>query len=286
MTRPAEPRPRPGRLAVLLACAVLVAAACGPGCARQPVPGGATSSKANQARQQAEKTAMAGAKAAGEFVATLSRPQQTTPTAVNTPVAPQAPSAPTPPVAPRTPSSPTPPIVPSVTARPTPPVRPTDEPLIRERVSSLIAHPTEAEAEKDALEQAAGRMTEKLTELDPPVRYQMSAAEVKSYIRKDSKSAHPPTAEQKDEYAKAGIKDANLVFVEYEVTVSAEQVRELRSRERVLFGLKILAGVAAAALAGFLFLRADEWTKGYLTSWLAVAAFALAGGVAATLALV
>jgi hypothetical protein len=39
--------------------------------------------------------------------------------------------------------------------------------------------------------------------------------------------------------------------------------------------------LAAVALAGFLFLRADEWTKGYLTSWLAIAAVVLAGGAAA-----
>src|SRR5262249_25883185 len=110
--------------------------------------------------------------------------------------------------------------------------------------------------------------------------------DVKKYIRKDSRNPRPLSPAEKDEYAKLGVKDTDLKFVEYEVTVSAEQVRELRSRERVFFGVKVLAGIAAAALAGFLFLRADEWTKGYLTRWLAVAAFAPAGGVAATLAVV
>jgi hypothetical protein len=40
------------------------------------------------------------------------------------------------------------------------------------------------------------------------------------------------------------------------------------------------------ALAGFLFLRFDDWTRGYLTSWLAFLAAGLAGGVAAALFLV
>jgi hypothetical protein len=278
MTRPADLRPRPVRLAALLACALVVAGACGSGCARPAPPGGATSSKANQARQQAEKTAMAGAKAAGEFVASLPHARQTTPTSVNTPAAPPAPTPPR--VAGSSPVV----VVPTVTVvRPAPPpVRAPDEPVIREKVSSEVPYPTDAEADKDALEQVARCLTAKLAELDPPVRYEPSAAEAKKYIRKDSRNVRQLTAEQKE---KAGFRE-DRVYVEYEVVVSAEQVRELRSRERVFFGLKVLAGVAAAALAGFLFLRADEWTKGYLTSWLAVAALALAGGAAATLALV
>src|SRR5207237_10596346 len=113
-----------------------------------------------------------------------------------------------------------------------------------------------------------------------------TGAEVKSHDRrKDTRNVRLLSAEQEEEYAKAGLR-TDLMFVEYEVAVSAEQVRELRTQDRVLLGLKVFAGVAAAALAGFLFLRIDEWTKGYLTSWLAVAAVALAGGAAATLALV
>ena len=44
--------------------------------------------------------------------------------------------------------------------------------------------------------------------------------------------------------------------------------------------------VIAFALAGFLFLRADEWTRGYLTTWLALCAAVLAGGAAAALVFV
>ena len=281
MTRPAEPRPRPGRLAALLACAAIAAVAGGVGCnaRRSASGGGSTSPKAEQARRQAEAAAVGGAKAAAEFAA-----HHTGGPIVAT-------SVQGPPTAPRPPAAPP---GPSVTARPAPaPPRPADEPVIRERVSSELPHPTEQEAEKDALEQAQRRIEEKLAELDPPVRHRPTLAEVKAnYLRKDSRHPRRLTEEQKKAYEKtfadAGLKYDldSLVFVDYEVTVSAEQVRELRAQDRVLLGLKVFAGVAAAALAGFLFLRIDEWTKGYLTSWLAVAAVALAGGAAATLALV
>jgi hypothetical protein len=276
MTRPAEPRPRPGRLAALLACAALVAVAGGVGCnARRSAGGGSTSAKAEQARRQAEAAAVGGAKAAAEFAARNN---------TDGPIV--AVSVQGPPTNPRPPAPP-PPSGPSMTTRPTPaPPRPVEEPVIRERVSSELPHPTAAEAEKDALEQAQRRIEEKLAELDPPVRHRPTVAEVKArYLRKDSLQPRPLSAEQKEEYARARLR-TDLVFVDCEVTVSAEQVRELRAQDRVLLGLKVIGGVAAAALAGFLFLRLDEWTKGYLTSWLAVAAFALAGGVAATLALV
>ena len=48
-----------------------------------------------------------------------------------------------------------------------------------------------------------------------------------------------------------------------------ELVRELRTRDRIVSALRVFGVVTAVALAGFLFLRLDEWSKGYLTSWLA-----------------
>ena len=68
--------------------------------------------------------------------------------------------------------------------------------------------------------------------------------------------------------------------------VTADQVRALRTRDRVGGTLRVFGALAAISLAGFLFLRADEWTKGYLTRWLAVVAVLFAGGAAAALYLV
>jgi hypothetical protein len=70
------------------------------------------------------------------------------------------------------------------------------------------------------------------------------------------------------------------------VEVTADQIRELRTRNRVADSLRGLGGLLAVSLAGFFFLRLDEWSKGYLTSWLALAAAALGGGIIAALAFV
>jgi hypothetical protein len=83
-------------------------------------------------------------------------------------------------------------------------------------------------------------------------------------------------------YERAGV-GKNLVYVGYDVEVTGSQVRQLRTRDRLAQTLRVLGAVVAVALAGFLFLRADEWTRGHLTRWLAVAAVLLGGGAAAVL---
>ncbi len=154
---------------------------------------------------------------------------------------------------------------------------------MRERVVSTVPYATEAEADEDALAQARDVVEQKLAALDPPVRYKPSIGEVRGeFIRKDSRTVRGPDAREKAILAEANL-GTNLVYVEYDVEVTADQVREMRSQERVSGGLRILGMLVAVSLAGFLFLRADEWTKGYLTRWLAFAAVLLAGGAAAAL---
>ena len=261
-----------------LTCGLLFAL----GCARSaPLPqhgGGSTASKADKARKDSEALALnavnGAANAQAQAVPGAARhdrgvqfnvrigPNKTEPGAKG-PVGP--PSAPPPPPVATAPKS-------------TP--RPGSAAVVRERVVSAVAA-TESEAETDALAQACDLVARKLGELDPPVRYKPSAAEVKAeFLRKDSRTARPPDAEQRELFAGAGI-TGNLVYVEYDVEVTADQVRELRSQERAGAALRVLGMLVAIALAGFLFLRADEWTKGYLTSWLAIAAVVLAGGAAA-----
>ena len=148
---------------------------------------------------------------------------------------------------------------------------------------STLPYPTEAEAEEDALTQARELVEQKLAALDPPVRHKISINEVKAeFVRKDSRTVRPPDAEEKEAFAVYGV-SGNLVYVEYDVEVTSDQVRELRAQERVAAGLRVMGILVAVVLAAFLFLRADEWTRGYLTSWLALGAVALAGGAAAAL---
>jgi hypothetical protein len=254
------------------------------GCrARVSPPGGARGSKPEAARKQAETLAIKGVNGAADaqahvFIAAAVRD--------GAPVAPRIPASDIiPPSASTTPDLPQPRALP----RPGPP------PIIRERVVSAVPAPTEADAEKEAILAAQELIERRLAELDPPVRYRPSLNEVeKEFLRRDSRTVTPlressgPRAEAMRKSLKEGLGHSpeevgRFVDVEYDVEVTAEQVRNLRTRDRVSDALRTFGAVAAVALAGFLFLRADEWTKGYLTRWLAMGAVLLAGGAAAAL---
>jgi hypothetical protein len=252
----------------------------------QPV-GGSSSSKADKARKDAEALAVnsviAGAEAQAAAVPesrqSLKINVRITPDGIETAKVskPPVPGTPIPaPVAPVAPAS--------ETAKGSPAPKNPQRPgtIIREHVVSTVPYSTEAEAEEDALALARDLVERKLAALDPPVRYKPSTGEIAEFVRKDSRNVRPPTAEEKETFDRYGLPN-NLVYVEYDVEVTADQVRELRAQERVSAGMRILGMLVAVSLAGFLFLRADEWTKGYLTRWLAFAAVLLGGGVAAVL---
>jgi hypothetical protein len=166
------------------------------------------------------------------------------------------------------------------------PSRPGSPAIIRDRVSSSIPYPTEAEAEDDVLNAAQYKIEQRMAELDPPLRYRPSINEIKSeFIRKDSRTIRLPTEEQKADYLKNGL-STKWYSVEYDIEVTADQIRELRTRDRITIAFRVLTGLTFISLCCFLFLRADEWTKGYLTRWLACGAVALVGGAAAALCFV
>jgi hypothetical protein len=153
--------------------------------------------------------------------------------------------------------------------------------VIRERVVSSIPYPTEAEAEEDVLALARDLVEKRLATLDPPLKHKPTLGEVRTeFLRHDTRVVRQADAAQKEALAQNG---SDFVYVEYDLEVTAEQVRELRSQDRVYTGLRVTGVLVAIALAGFLFLRADEWTKGYLTRWLALGAATAGGGVAAAL---
>jgi len=161
--------------------------------------------------------------------------------------------------------------------------RPGSPAIIKVRVVSSIPYASEAEAEEDALTKARDEVEQELAKLDPPVKYRPSLNEIKNeFARKDSRTIRPPSAGERELFANSGF-GSNLVYAEYDVEVTADQIRELRTRDRIAIALRGFGGLTFIALAGFLFLRADEWTKGYLTRWLACAAVVLVGGTAAAL---
>jgi hypothetical protein len=270
-----------------------------------PQAGGAQGSKADRARTQAESLALnvvtgvakSQAKAVPELtkkekgglggIFTIIRPQDIlqvktgTSTQVSTNAAKHEPES-----ASASPSPSPQMIAMDVPLEPKSPPRPGSPAIIRERISSSIPHMSEAEAEDDVLNVAQFTIEKRMAELDPPVKYRPSVNEIKSeFIRKDSRTTRLPSEEQKAEYARNGL-STKWYTVEYDIEVTADQIRELRTRDRITIAFRVIAGLTFVALSCFLFLRADEWTKGYLTRWLACGAVALVGGATIALFLV
>ncbi len=289
----------------LVFVALLLSVLVGTGCRRVPAPGGASGTKPEQARKQVEKLALNGVTGAATAqaevlgmsthksrgngfikVVTSTIPMNTLMAIMNgfsteKSVPSPAPGQAEPPQATVVPIQP-------VSQSNTPKVypRPGPVPVIKDHVVSSLPYASENEAEEDTLTIARDVIQRRLAELDPPVAYRPTRNEVKNeFVRRDSRSVRPLDAKQREEFAAHGI-TSNLVFVEYDIELSAVQIRELRTRERIAMMLRVFSGLTVVALAGLFFLRADEWTKGYLTRWLAFIAIILAGGVAAVLAFV
>lgn len=285
------------RMAAFVGCALalsLVATGCNGKSSPTNRVGGSNSPKAEAARKQAEAMAVDAVAGAANYQAFTHRelvksskggvwdfvtgkPKVVVVTPPPVPVS--ATIAPTPPPAKAAAG-------PVTVVKTTPVPRPAGAVMIKDHVRSEAPYTTEAEAEEDALRVAADRIEQKLRELSPPIRYRPSLVVVKNeYIRRDSRAVRAPSPEEAALLKETGY-SAERVYVEYDIELTAEQVRELRSQDRVIDGLRVLGGVLGVAVFGFLFLRLDEWTKGYLTSWLGVGAALLAGGVAAALAFV
>lgn len=270
--------PRASSVVAIAACAALA------GCHAQPSPprpGGANSSRAEAARKLAEANAL---KAVTEVAArqaqlapevAVAKPgwgQRVMALVNSSPVSVPPPPAivvPPPALSARDPSAP------HTAPRPGSPV------LIRERVCSSLPYPTAKEAEEDALAHARELIDQKLRELDPPISYLPSTGEVwTEFLRTDSRTVRGLSPDERAALDSYG-DHAARVYVEYDIEITADQVRELRAQSRIAIGLRVLVALTGVALAGYLFLRADERTKGYLTRWLALGAAVVAGGVAA-----
>jgi hypothetical protein len=111
--------------------------------------------------------------------------------------------------------------------------------------------------------------------LNPPVLAKPHLSTIRSeFIRKDG--IHEEQLSEADRLAlQKSPAGSDRVFVRLDIEVSEDQVRQLRAGERVGTGFQYGAVVFAALLAIYGFLRLDAWTKGYLTSWLAIGAVAL-----------
>jgi hypothetical protein len=160
------------------------------------------------------------------------------------------------------------------------------EPAIALRVRSDGAHPSRERAINDALLLAAAQIEKHLAALDPPITANVTADQVRAdYLRPDSIRDIPPTPADKAAWEEQGI-DTDRLWVEIDVEVSEDQVRQLRAEQRLGSAGMVGAVAFVLVLAVYGFLRLDAWTRGYLTGSLAVGIAAVAGIAVAVVFLV
>lgn len=271
------------------------------GCQRAGAPGGSTSAKAEKARRQAERLAEAAVAGAVEAYSrsepqaaqggrlerwwrktrqtlgwTAPEPPRVPPELVPTPIEPPVVIQPAEHPAGLRPKSP---------PRPGPPV------LIRERVINRVPRPSVDEAEEDALTVAAELLAQRFADLDPPLEHHPTWEEVRhEYLRRDSREVIPfrqrlsqndPRAQQLLpilEFIASPAELEQLIDVEFDVEVTSEQIRHLRSRQRLEFMVPLVLMLTLILSGVSLGLFLEEWSKGYFSFW-------IVGGLLALLAL-
>jgi len=110
------------------------------------------------------------------------------------------------------------------------------------------------------------KLHEYLMRQDPPVTQKPTT----KFVRKLLINQLETVQETDDPILSGSGKPEKMYQATIALKVDPEHVRELRAQDRSSEALWILAGLGglAAVVAGFF--RIDAWTKGYLTSWLAL----------------
>ncbi len=161
-----------------------------------------------------------------------------------------------------------------IPVRPQPPVTSS---VIRVHVKSEKPYTKRDLALVDALTVARIEVMKQLETLDPPVHARPSMVAMRNeYLRRESIVEKSPTDSERAEWV-ANKLDPNRMWVEIDVELNDDQIQRLRSSERVNVGFRVGGVIFVMALAISGFLRLDEWTRGYLTVWLAVGAFTMVG---------
>lgn len=146
-------------------------------------------------------------------------------------------------------------------------------------IRSSKPHTTKEAALTDALTVGRTELMKQLEQLDSPIHARPWLVKMKSeYVKGDVREI-PPSDKEK-ELIKANGLNPNVRWVEIDLELTEDQVQQLRSTERVTDAFRVGALVVAFLAAVYGFLRLDQWTKGYLTLWLGLAAGLAVGGVA------
>jgi hypothetical protein len=141
-----------------------------------------------------------------------------------------------------------------------------------------------ADAVEDALLQAQTKVTAYLRNQNPPVEWTPSLPYIQSHLVKTQ-----PWQEDTKDFDQIGRMYRVRLDVEVtplELSKMVNSGREFRIQQRMFLLAKVLAGlvVLLAAVSGYL--RLDEYTKGYYTGWLRLAAVGLVAAAGAGLVLI
>lgn len=152
------------------------------------------------------------------------------------------------------------------------------------KIRSDAPHTEQSLAEADAIMVAQQKIGEQLRALHPPIETLPSAEMIrKDYLRNGAFQVVHPTEEDRRLWQSKNL-EPNRVWVELEsLEITAEQLRQLRSTERLQLG-SWWAGIGLVVLAALWgFFKFDAWTRGYLTMILGLGFAATAGGIVALL---
>lgn len=140
---------------------------------------------------------------------------------------------------------------------------------------------TKADARQDALEKAQAKLIVFLHEQNPPVEWTpplsyIRAHLVKSETEEEARELDPPVGQVQVVRLMVELTPDDRPYV-------LEQDRHCRMKPRLVLAGLILGSLVALLAAVAAYVRLDEWSKGYYTNWLRLAAVGFVGGAVALL---
>lgn len=141
-----------------------------------------------------------------------------------------------------------------------------------------------ADAVEDALLQAQLKVVGYLRGQNPPVEWTPSLSYIQTHLVKTQ-----PWKEESKDFDQIGRMyrvQLDVEVTQSELTTMVQVGREFRIQQRMFLLAKVLAGLVVLLTAVSGYLRLDEYTKGYYTSWLRLAAVGFVAAAGAGLVLI
>ncbi len=148
-----------------------------------------------------------------------------------------------------------------------------------ERVRSEGAYRKREEAIADACRVARVRLADVFQGLQPRIDWLPPDFAIQNeYMLANSVREIAPDSDTKARWVANGL-ESDRMWVEVDIEVSEDQLRTLRSKQRITSISWYVGGLFAFLLAWLLFLKLDGYTKGYLTYTLFTIAIVASAGI-------